>query len=108
MFKSIYPPVDNGSEKKGMCVCVCVLEATNAWLPSAWEGARKGANLGYSYSPYIPYEQWGAGWSYLEFPNHLIAEIQSSASNSIYALVICYIAMAIDIVGFPMKNRDFP
>ena len=24
--------------------------------------------LGYSYSP----SQWGAGWSYLEFPNHLI------------------------------------
>ena len=20
---------------------------------------------------YIPYEQWGASWSYLEFPNHL-------------------------------------
>ena len=34
-----------------------------------WEGAISSER---TWGSHIPYEQWGAVWSYLEFPNHLI------------------------------------
>ena len=38
-------------------------------------GSEKRSELGVPIFPTnVPYKQWGAVWSYLEFPNHLIAK----------------------------------
>ena len=48
------------------------------FLSSGWEGDKE---VECSYSIHIPYcIQWGAVWSYLEFPNHLIVFVLISVS----------------------------
>ena len=46
---------------------IMIYKPTIQWLGGSW-GARG------IHTPYIIPTQWGASWSYLEFPNHLIVK----------------------------------
>ena len=67
---------------------------------------RSGANLGYEFIPHIiiPYEQWGAAWSYLEF----IQVLGGETRGTLWEKSNIAIERGPFIVDSPIEDGDVP